>query len=324
MKANKFIAIALAALTFMACNKKDQPTALKLNATSIEVAVAANYQLTANIEVTWSSENADIASVNDKGLVIGVAEGETRIKAAATKTNEVAYCAVKVTKGGVTPPYEAPISITDNSLDDWNALDKNFVVEAVCPEDASLLGLKMAKVYADEMYIFIQIEPDPETVVDLAWVPFHVYLNTDNSDATGGYSDEFTDPNADILLEGVVYADGAPCSYAPGVFKWWGPAGETGWDYWTDPATAPHGPDDKWGAIVGEGELVGTASQNVNGIFEIQIMRELIPATWSDSEFGIGFDIQQSWSSVGVLPLVSPTDDNPQGYAHKLQVKIKK
>jgi hypothetical protein len=219
--------------------------------------------------------------------------------------------------------YVQKIFVNDNTLDDWKDVPQDKIVSVACPEDAALLGLKSAKIYADEMYIFIQIVPDAETIADRSWVPFHVYLNTDNSDATGGYSDEFTDPNADILLEGAIYADGEPCSYGPGVFKWWGPAGETGWDYWTDPEVE-HSADDNWGAIVAEGELVGTMSQNVNGVFEIQIMRELVPATWSEAEFGIGFDIQQNWSSVGVLPLVSPTDANPNGYAHKIQVKIDK
>jgi len=219
--------------------------------------------------------------------------------------------------------YIQKIFVNDGTLNDWKDVPQDKIVSVVCPENATLLGLKSAKIYADEKCIFIQIVPDAETITDRSWVPFHVYINTDNSDATGGYSDEFTDPNADILLEGAIYADGDPCSYAPGVFKWWGPAGETGWDYWIDPSVE-HSADDNWGAIVAEGELVGTMSQNVNGVFEIQIMRELIPATWNKTEFGIGFDILQNWGSVGVLPLVSPTNVNPNGYAHKIKVKINK
>jgi len=323
MKANKFFAIALAALALMACNKKDNPTALKLNATSIEVAVAADYQLTANMDVTWSSDNAAIASVNDKGLVIGVAEGETKIKAAAVKSNEVAYCAVKVTKGGVVEDYTKLVNVTDNSIAEWANLPADYVFEATCPNDAALLGLKSVKVFADAYYVFALIEPNMDDVTDLESVPFHVYLNTDNSDATGGYGDEFTDANADILLEGAVFSGGAACSYGPGVFKWWGEVGGTSWDGWTEPGVE-HGSDDCWGAIICEGDLTECASQFVDGKIELQFMRELVPASWNDSEFGIGFDIQQNWSSVGILPQVSPTDDNPNGRANKLQVKIKK
>ena len=227
--------------------------------------------------------------------------------------------------------YVQKIQVNDNTLADWNDVPADKIVSCQLTDDAALLGLKSVKVYADEYYIFIQAEPDPEVITSLAWVPFHVYINTDNSDATGGYGDEFTDANTDICLEGAVFGSEtattlaeAAISYAPGVFKWWGEVGANGWS-WTDPSVT-HTADDKWGAVIGEGELQGTASQFVNGIIEIQIMRELVPtdAGWNEEEFGIGFDIQQDWSSVGVMPLVAPTDDNTNGYTHKLQVKIDK
>lgn len=326
MKANKFFAVALAALTLMACNKKDEPTALKLSATSIEVAVAADYQLTANVEVTWSSENAAIASVNDKGLVIGVAEGETRIKAAATKSNDVAYCAVKVTKGGIISDIPE-IDVTDGTLADWAALPADKVVSYECPEGAALLGLKGVAVYATEMYISILVEPDMEELPDLAWVPFHVYLDLDNSDATGGYGDEFTDANAELLCETALYAEGNPYSYNPAVFKWWGEVGGSGWE-WTDPSTT-HDASDFWGAIIGEGQLPVGASEYVDGKFEIQLLRELLAtvepaAPMNENEFGIGFDIQQNWSSVGILPIEADSEANPGGHVAKLKVKINK
>lgn len=226
---------------------------------------------------------------------------------------------------GEETEYVKPISVGDNSLADWDALPANFVVSATCPEDASLLGLKSVKVYADKYYIFIQIEPVVEELGDdLSWIPFHVYLNTDNSDETGGYGDEFTDANTDILLEGAVYAND-PIAWAPSVSHWWGAVGESGW-IWNDP-TIEHSADDKWGADIGEGELQGTTSQFVNGKFEIEIMRELVPtpAGWNEDEFGIGFDIQSvAWSSVGILPIGSPTDADPNGHVAKLQIKIDK
>jgi hypothetical protein len=233
--------------------------------------------------------------------------------------------------GGEEGEYVKPISVSDNSLADWDKLPAEFVVEAKCPQGAGLLGLKSVKAYADKYYIFLQVEPNPEDIVDLEWVPFHVYINTDNSDATGGYSDQFKDPNADVLLEGAVFGNAEASSlaeaaipWAPGVFKWWGEVGGSGWQ-WTDPSVE-HSTDDKWGAIIGEGELQGTTSQFVNGKFEIEIMRELVPAEkgWSEEQIGLGFDIQQNWQSVGVLPAVKATDDNPNGLTAKLIVKINK
>ena len=102
----KLMIIPAAALTMLACNKKDepQPAKLSLNESEISVAVAATFQLTANMEVTWSSSNDAVAAVNEKGLVQGIAKGEAVITAKSVKSNELATCKVTVTDGGVTPP----------------------------------------------------------------------------------------------------------------------------------------------------------------------------------------------------------------------------
>jgi hypothetical protein len=328
MKANKFFAIALAALTlgFVACKgDKDKPQTdtLKLDKTEVSIAVDATVQLTANMEVTWASSNEAVATV-EAGLVKGIAAGEANITAKAG--DQTAVCKVTVT-GGVTPPdpQKVPeIDVTDGSLADWDALPAEFVVSATCPEDAAMLGLKSVKVYATEMYISILVEINDEDITDREWTPFHVYLDADNSDATGGYGDEFADANTDILCESAIFSGGEPYSYNPAVFKWWGGVGENGW-LWTDPSIE-HDASDFWGAIIGEGQLPVGASQFVDGKFEIQLLRELLGTVHelNNDEFGIGFDIQQNWSSVGILPCASPTDEDPAGHVAKLKVKINK
>lgn len=336
MKANKFFAVALAALTLMACNKKDEPQAqLTITPSPAEVSVGATVQLTANMEVTWSSSDNAIAGVNDKGLVTGVKEGEAIITAKGVKVNATATCKVTVKAGGVTPPAGVPeIDVTDNSLADWEALPKDKVFSCACPEGALLLGLKGVAVYATEMYINILVEPNYDDIADLSWVPFHVYIDSDNSDATGGYGDEFTDPNADILCESAIFAgeEGvtdpkeAAYNYNPAVFKWWGAPGEAGtWDDWTEPGVE-HDASDGWGAIIAEGALPVGKSQYVDGKIEIQLLRELLGtvAPLNDNEFGIGFDIQQNWNSVGILPIEAATDENPAGHVAKMKVKINK
>jgi len=324
MKANwKLALMGLAVLAFVACDKKNEPTALKITPAQAEVAVAATVQLTANLEVTWSSSNPDIAGVNDKGLVTGVAEGEATISAKAVKTNEVATCKITVTKGGVNPgEYTNPISVTDGSLADWDKLDPQYVFVAERPADAAYMGLKKVKVYADAYYINIQAEYDEEEIIDRTSVPFHCYFNTDNSDETGGGAGQWTDLNEDVLLEGFFFAaeewdgdtpldDGAPCAYEPDAFAWAGAVGAEDWAWEALTASAPF-----------------AFSQHVGNVVEIQLIRELVPvptnAPWSADEFGVGFDIQQAWNSVGILPQVSPTDDNSAGKTVKLQVKIKK
>ncbi|MBQ6790142.1 MAG: Ig-like domain-containing protein [Paludibacteraceae bacterium] len=328
MKANKFFAIALAALTlgFVAC-KKDEPQQDKLKVTPevAEVSVGATVQLSANLEVTWSSSDEAIAGVNASGLVTGIKEGEVNISAKAVKTNEVAVCKVTVKAGGVTPPPAIPeIDVTDGTLADWEALPADKVVSWECPDDAAMLGLKGVAVYATEMYISILVEPNMDDITDLEWVPFHVYIDLDNSDATGGYGDEFADANTDILCESAIFSAGEPYPYNPAVFKWWGEVGADGWE-WTDPSVE-HDGSDFWGAIIGEGQLPVGNSECVDGKFEIQLLRELLATVhdMNDSEFGIGFDIQQNWSSVGILPCGSATDENPSGKVAKLKVKINK
>ena len=323
MKANKFFAVALAALTlgFVACKDKEpQADKLSLNKTEVTIAVDETVQLTANLEVAWASSNEAVATV-EAGLVKGIAAGEANITAKAG--DQTAVCKVTVKEGG--PAGDVPeIKVDDNSLADWDALPAEYVVSAVCPEDAAMLGLKSVKVYATEMYISILVEPNMEDITDLEWVPFHVYLDADNSDETGGYGDEFADANTDLLCESAIFCEGQPYAYNPAVFKWWGEVGADGWS-WTDPSVE-HDGSDFWGAIIGEGQLPVGNSQYVDGKFEIQLLRELLGTVheMNDSEFGIGFDIQQNWSSVGILPCASATDENPSGEMAKLKVKINK
>jgi hypothetical protein len=328
MKANKFFAVALAALTlgFVACKDKEpQADKLSLNKTEVTIAVGETAQLTANLDVTWASSNEAVATV-DAGLVKGIAAGEANITAKAG--DQTAVCKITVTDGGVTPPpADIPeIDVTDNSLEDWKALPAEFVVSYECPEDAAMLGLKGVAVYATEMYINILVEPNMDDITDLEWVPFHVYIDLDNSDLTGGYGDEFTDANTDILCETGLWSGGEPNNYNPAVFKWWGEVGGDGWN-WEDPEN-PGNETNFWGAIIGEGQLPVGNSQYVDGKFEIQLLRELLGTVpgveMNAGEFGIGFDIQQNWSSVGILPCVSVTDENPSGKAAKLKVKINK
>lgn len=100
----KFFAIALAALTLVACGEKNKPQTetLKLNESEISVAVDATFQLTANLEVTWASSNEAIATVAN-GLVKGIAAGEANITA-TSQDGQKAICKVTVTGGQITPP----------------------------------------------------------------------------------------------------------------------------------------------------------------------------------------------------------------------------
>ena len=219
--------------------------------------------------------------------------------------------------------YVSPIDVTDGTAADWDKLDAKYVATTTHADGASMDGLKSVKVYADEMYINLLVEVNDEVVTDRAWTPFHVYFNADNNAATGGFGDQWITADVDVMLETVIYADGAVYPYNPAVFKWWGADGENGW-LWTDPeveATADNG----WGAIVPEGTMpIGTAQAVEGGKIEIQLLWELIPANWAGDKFTVGFDIQQSWNSVGILPNAADAEDGSEVLAEKLEVTFNK
>ena len=211
--------------------------------------------------------------------------------------------------GGKKEEYVAPIKV-DGDFSDWAKLTS--VAEAKCDPEATKTALKLVKVYADAVYVFVYFEWDKDQIThetDVEHVPFHCYINTDGDTSTGGFGDEFSDACADLMFEGFIYPDGAKVgSYEPSVHEWVGEVNGTGWDgCWND-----------------LGEFNGlTSGAGIEGKYEFQIARELLPKKLADT-FSIGFDLQQSWDSVGLLPNASATDDNPGGLAPSLQVTTKK
>ena len=208
---------------------------------------------------------------------------------------------------GGSSEYVAPIKI-DGDFSDWAKLDGSKIASASTNKDATKTALKTVKVYADAIYVFVYFEWDKDQIShepDVEHVPFHCYINTDGDAKTGGFGDEFSDACADIMFEGFIYPDGAAVgSYEPGVYQWVGEPNGTGWEAcWED---------------LGEFNNL-TAGAGIEGKYEFQIARELMPKKLADN-FSIGFDLQQSWDSVGLLPNAAATDDNPGGLAPSLQV----
>lgn len=107
MKANKFFAAALAALTlvgFNACKDDKNVDALTLDPTSMTLKVGEEGTITATVAATWASSDAAVATVapgNDGGKtakVTALAEGNAIISATANGTTKT--CVVKVEKAG--------------------------------------------------------------------------------------------------------------------------------------------------------------------------------------------------------------------------------
>ena len=208
------------------------------------------------------------------------------------------------------PTYEQPITI-DGSFDDWAKLDASKVASAKNVDGASHEALKLVKVYADEVYIFVYFEWDTdetEWVPGEDHVPFHMYLNSDGDSATGGFSDQWSDACSDVLLEGSLYDENGMASYDPGAYKWIGEANGSGWGW---------EPDGENILASGQGLCSGAG---VPGKYEIALLREMWPLGSIADNFSIGFDIQKNWDTVGLLPNGEVTEDNPSGTVPSLKV----
>ncbi|MBO4565653.1 MAG: hypothetical protein J5695_00340 [Bacteroidales bacterium] len=204
--------------------------------------------------------------------------------------------------------YVQPITC-DGKFDDWAKLDASKVYTAKNVEGSKHDALKLVKVYADKAFIFVYFEWDTEQIeweLDVEHVPFHIYLNADGKADTGGFGDQWSDACTEACFEGFLTNGTDIDSYDPGVYQWVGEANGSGWE-WSDPAVLDAGS----GICSGAG---------VNGKYELQIVRELYPLGTIADEFSIGFDIQQSWDTVGYLPNGEVTDDNPSGNVPSLKV----
>jgi len=199
--------------------------------------------------------------------------------------------------------WVSPISIEDGTIADWDALNANYVAVANCAANcSSYQGLKMVKVYSDDYYINVLAEINSDEIADRAWVPFHFYIDVDNSATTGGFGDQWIDASVDFLTEGAVFAEDAACSYNPAGFTWSGEVGGTGWE-WAETTLAEGG-----NAAASQYVKVGDKEY-----FEIKMMREMLPTAplAFGATYKIGFDIQQDWNSVGILP--NANDDEATG-----------
>ena len=218
--------------------------------------------------------------------------------------------------------YVQAITI-DGNFDDWAAVTPAV---ATCNPDAKYTALTTLKAYMDEFYVFLYVEFDEDEIVDRAWTPFHVYMNADNSDATGGFGDQWTDANAEFMFETAIFGSDAFTTWDAALFKWWGEVGGSGW-LWTEGSVEgfdyADGDGLNWGAMLPEGSGITMGAGNGNA-FEISILKEMVLGAEFAETISVGVDIQQSWSSVGILPNAAVTDDNTNGLAPKLVVNLAK
>lgn len=324
-----FAILAMFAMVCFACEKKEQAVDATITASDVTVeegsTVKINATTTSTAAITYSSDNTAVATVSADGTVTGVAAGTANITLKVAAVEGKFNPAEKTIKATVTAkevvpptPAEAAIKI-DGDFSDWAALAKGSFTQTYGDEEATHPALTHCKVYADPDYIYVYFEWDTdaiEAVPGVDHVPFHCYINTDGDASTGGYGDEFAEACTDILLEGWIYGGGEEGgelgTYDPAVCSWTGADGESGWS-WSDPA------------LIGDGSGVGEGA-GVEGKYEFKIDRSMLKDVGYPvaDVFGIGFDIQQNWTSVGILPSTAPDESNATGYLPLLVVTTQK
>ena len=219
---------------------------------------------------------------------------------------------------------EAPkyILTMDGDDSDWAALDQTYVVNLSVPEGrtAGHDVMKSAKIYIDPDYINIYF-----TFLDTLSQALHsnIYVDFDNSDETGGYDNQFTDPNSEYSFQSTIRAAGAKefSEISTSLHMW---TGEVGGKY-NDPETGDLKNNWEWTSLMSMGEAVrGAGKQLANGIsaYEYQISLDneensvIEMCDVNPVEIGIGIDILNGWTDLGCLPI------GLEGLAPKAKVKF--
>ena len=210
--------------------------------------------------------------------------------------------------------YEAPIKI-DGDFSDWAKLDASKVASCSL-KAADTWGypeIKSAKVYADELFVFVYMEFNTSVLAPESGSHFALYINGDNNTATGGYGGQWEQgetPCIDVLVMGT-YFDPDEGGYIKDlsceVYQWTGEPNTDGWS---------------WGDVDVSGFAEGKCTSKG---MEFALSRDLYPVGTFADEFTMGFQLQTNgWDATGALPNAEPTDDNPSGKAPLLTVKVNK
>jgi len=116
--------------------RADSVTGVNVTPTELLLAIGANSQLTATVkpnhatrkEVSWSSSNESVATVDTNGLVQAIAEGTAIITATTQQNNLSASSTVNVTLYGDHTPVPAKIEAEDYS--DMKGVQTEFTADA--------------------------------------------------------------------------------------------------------------------------------------------------------------------------------------------------
>ena len=210
--------------------------------------------------------------------------------------------------------YASPITI-DGSFADWDALDASKVAVATCDPETVNFGLKVLKAYADEVFLNIYVELDPDIVVcrcsdvpcehaEEPGNPLDIFFST--SKEQGGYN-AFSDLCVEYFVQGTLFEAGEFTSWTGGMYMWTGEVHGDGWN---------------WAEALSDVMATGAGSGDK---YEIAIMMDVLGGVMDlGDKFYLGAVIEQGWDIAGVLPNAAVTDENTSGKGEMLEVTINK
>ena len=173
--------------------------------------------------ITYTSADASIASVNEKGEVTGVKAGSTQITlkvAAVEKKFTAAEKTINVTVNAVEVPPTPVAGITiDGEFEDWPALENGTYTKSVCDPDAPWEGVEEIRCYATSETVYYYIKFDEESLKesleyeakdsdgnDEAEMHIRLCINTDG-EYESGYLNYFLE-GYDFIIEGAIADEG--------------------------------------------------------------------------------------------------------------------
>lgn len=200
--------------------------------------------------------------------------------------------------------YVSPVKI-DGNFDDWAKLDPTKVIVVDCAPEAQFKAIKQMKIYMDEVFFNVYLKLDMELLPDLSVVHCHTYFNADNDETTGGCNNQWVPGCIEYMTEGDIIRESKFISYDPCFDIWTGEPQAGGWE---------------WEHILTSGSGVYTGAGAVDE-YEMCLMRDAFKEELAE-EFQFGVDVQQGWSSVGIIPNADLNEDNPTGKGSLVTVKV--
>ena len=329
----------IAMVGFVSCDKKPQPeptptpepdpdpVTATITAADVSVdegaTVAINATTNSSATITYTSADATIATVNDKGEVTGVKAGNTQITlkvAAVEKAFTAAEKTINVTVNAVEVPL-ASITI-DGDFTDWPALAEGTFTKSVCDPDAPWEGVEEIRCYATSETVYYYIKFDEESLADAfaAETPnmnLRLCINTDG-EYESGYKSYFLE-GYDFIIEGCFVEGGAFVDFDGEFHQRYG-------------ANGPADESTKWHSLLSpkNGLVTGKGA----GLeYEISLDRAKFneAANTSDFPLPMGDDFQtgirfywNGWDEFSNMPNCSVEEEQGNGWGFLMRIKTNK